>query len=90
MLLFQNDLMFFFIAVDCGTPAPVPNAWSSPIRQTTYGAEIQYRCKTGFVSEGGNGTMICSERGQWEGAHFNCSGNKRHAKHDQVLPGILY
>ncbi|XP_072114270.1 sushi, von Willebrand factor type A, EGF and pentraxin domain-containing protein 1 isoform X4 [Mobula birostris] len=60
-------------AVDCGTPAPIPNAWSLRVRGTTYGTEIQYRCKTGFVREGGNGTMICSETGQWEGAHFNCS-----------------
>ncbi|XP_069776214.1 sushi, von Willebrand factor type A, EGF and pentraxin domain-containing protein 1 [Narcine bancroftii] len=61
-------------AVDCGIPVPVQNAWSSPTSQTTYGAEIQYHCKTGFVNGGGNGTMICSERGQWEGAQINCSG----------------
>ncbi|XP_072904701.1 sushi domain-containing protein 1 [Hemitrygon akajei] len=60
-------------AVDCGTPAPIPNAWSPRVRETTYGTEVQYRCRTGFVREGGNGTMICSETGQWEGAHFNCS-----------------
>ncbi|XP_062905036.1 sushi domain-containing protein 1 isoform X5 [Mobula hypostoma] len=60
-------------AVDCGTPAPIPNAWSLRVRETTYGTEIQYRCRTGFVRGGGNGTMICSETGQWEGAHFNCS-----------------
>uniref|UniRef100_UPI00398F1FB5 sushi domain-containing protein 1 isoform X2 n=1 Tax=Pristiophorus japonicus TaxID=55135 RepID=UPI00398F1FB5 len=64
---------FTCTAVDCGTPAHVPNVCPPSIIQTTYGSEIQYRCKTGYVSEGGNGTLVCSARGQWEGANFTCT-----------------
>ncbi|XP_067839684.1 sushi domain-containing protein 1 isoform X2 [Heptranchias perlo] len=60
-------------AVDCGAPAHAPNAWPPSVRWTTYGSEIQYRCKTGYVNEGGNGTLICSARGQWEGPNFICA-----------------
>uniref|UniRef100_UPI00398F094B sushi domain-containing protein 1 isoform X7 n=1 Tax=Pristiophorus japonicus TaxID=55135 RepID=UPI00398F094B len=60
-------------AVDCGIPAHVPNVCPPSIRRTTYGSEIQYRCKTGYVSEGGSGTLVCSARGHWEGANFTCT-----------------
>ncbi|XP_067886751.1 sushi domain-containing protein 1 isoform X3 [Heterodontus francisci] len=60
-------------AVDCGIPARVLNAWPPSVRQTVYRSEVQYHCKTGYISKGGNGTLVCSVRGQWEGANFTCT-----------------
>ncbi|XP_048384296.1 sushi domain-containing protein 1-like isoform X2 [Stegostoma tigrinum] len=59
--------------VDCGIPTHVPNAQPPLVRGTVYGSRVQYVCKTGYVSEGGNGTMVCSAQGQWEGANFTCT-----------------
>ncbi|XP_078427353.1 sushi, von Willebrand factor type A, EGF and pentraxin domain-containing protein 1 isoform X4 [Cetorhinus maximus] len=60
-------------AIDCGTPAHVPNTLPPSVRGTVYRSEVRYLCKAGYVNEGGNGALVCSARGQWEGANFTCT-----------------
>ncbi|XP_043571879.1 sushi domain-containing protein 1 isoform X4 [Chiloscyllium plagiosum] len=60
-------------AVDCGIPTHVTNAQPPLVRGTVYRSKVQYVCKAGYISEGGNGTLMCSAQGQWEGANFTCT-----------------
>uniref|UniRef100_A0A8C4VSU4 Sushi domain containing 1 n=1 Tax=Gopherus evgoodei TaxID=1825980 RepID=A0A8C4VSU4_9SAUR len=59
-------------AVDCGVPPSVLNAYSDPVRRTTYGNEVAYNCLHGYVIESGNQTAVCNAKGQWEGADLVC------------------
>ncbi|XP_065406626.1 sushi domain-containing protein 1 isoform X3 [Chrysemys picta bellii] len=59
-------------AVDCGVPPSVLNAYSDPVRTTTYGSEVAYNCLHGYVIESGNQTAVCNAKGQWEGADLVC------------------
>ncbi|XP_065261997.1 sushi domain-containing protein 1 [Emys orbicularis] len=59
-------------AVDCGVPPFVLNAYSDPVRTTTYGSEVAYNCLHGYVIESGNQTAVCNAKGQWEGADLVC------------------
>uniref|UniRef100_A0A8C0ITX7 Sushi domain containing 1 n=1 Tax=Chelonoidis abingdonii TaxID=106734 RepID=A0A8C0ITX7_CHEAB len=59
-------------AVDCGVPPSVLNAYSDPVKRTTYGNEVAYNCLHGYVIESGNQTAVCNAKGQWEGADLVC------------------
>ncbi|XP_067409590.1 sushi domain-containing protein 1 [Emydura macquarii macquarii] len=59
-------------ALDCGVPPSVSNAYSAPLRRTTYGSEVAYICLHGYVIESGNQTAVCNAKGQWEGADLVC------------------
>ncbi|XP_074850782.1 sushi domain-containing protein 1 isoform X2 [Carettochelys insculpta] len=58
--------------VDCGVPPSVLNAYSAPIKGTTYRSEVAYICLDGYVIESGNQTAVCNAKGQWEGADLIC------------------
>ncbi|XP_075787531.1 sushi domain-containing protein 1 isoform X2 [Pelodiscus sinensis] len=59
-------------AVDCGVPPSILNAYSAPLRSTTYGSEVAYICLHGYLIESGNQTAVCNAKGQWEGADLVC------------------
>uniref|UniRef100_K7FGP6 Sushi domain containing 1 n=1 Tax=Pelodiscus sinensis TaxID=13735 RepID=K7FGP6_PELSI len=61
-------------AVDCGVPPSILNAYSAPLRSTTYGSEVAYICLHGYLIESGNQTAVCNAKGQWEGADLVCKG----------------
>jgi len=53
------------ILVDCEEPVPPDNGTVFVTSGTTYGAEVNYECDTGFRLVG-NASNVCNQSGQWE------------------------
>ncbi|XP_030047833.1 sushi domain-containing protein 1 [Microcaecilia unicolor] len=58
--------------IDCGLPMSLPNSFFELQTNTTFGSEVTYKCKKGFLPESGNSTSICTSDGKWEGAGLAC------------------
>ena len=53
-----------FFSVGCGSPTAPENASIDPYQNTTEGAEVFFRCNSGFVPTG-RMRAVCGADGRW-------------------------
>ena len=66
--------LFNSVAIKCDDPGPLQNGFQEGSLNFSYGAEIRYMCKAGYVIFG-SPTRTCSEEGRWTGVKPFCVGN---------------
>lgn len=64
-------IWFFFSAVECGPPLPIPNAESFQNQIYFYGDKIVYRCLPGYQKYG-DVSIRCEAEARWSRIQGRC------------------
>ena len=57
--------MIFLTPANCSAPTAPENGFIEPYHNTTEGAEIVFRCNSGYVPAGNMTTAVCVVNGSW-------------------------